>query len=127
MEVFVAHSRGVGAECRGATALHGQPSAAHRERAVGGPVRFRPAAGAGTREGVMRCPYHGPMTTRSRDRAIPAPPRPFGLRLPLLLLLLVLLFLAARCPTPQLRRASCRVRLCQSWLIFVFAVVIIII
>src|SRR3546814_1152011 len=47
----------------------------------------------------MRCPYHGPMTTRSRDRAIPAPPRPFGLRLPLLPLLLVLLSLAA-CVSP---------------------------
>src|SRR3546814_18459647 len=49
-------------------------------------------------EGVMRCPYHGSMTTRSRDRAIPAPPRPFGLRLPLLLL--VLLSLAARVSPP---------------------------
>src|SRR3546814_10605801 len=48
----------------------------------------------------MRCPYHGPMTTRSRDRAIPAPPRPFGLRLPPLLLLLVLLSLAACVSTP---------------------------
>src|SRR3546814_19683554 len=47
----------------------------------------------------MRCPYHGPMTTRSRDRAIPAPPRPLGLRLPLLLLLLVLLSLAP-CVSP---------------------------
>src|SRR3546814_11436292 len=71
-----------------------------REPALCGPVLFRPASGAGTREGVMRCPYHGPMTTRSRDRAIPAPPRPFGLRLPLLLLLLVLLSLAACVSTP---------------------------
>src|SRR3546814_9399971 len=74
------------------------PYAAQREPARCGPVRFRPASGAGTREGVMRCPYHGPRTTRSRDRAIPAPPHPFGLRLPLLLL--VLLSLAACVSTP---------------------------
>src|SRR3546814_4450591 len=69
-----------------------------REPALCGPVLFRPASGAGTREGVMRCPFHGSMTTRSRDRAVPAPPRPFGLRLPLLLL--VLLSLAACVSTP---------------------------
>src|SRR3546814_6472675 len=38
-----------------------------REPALCGPVLFRPASGAGTREGVMRCPYHGPMTTRSEE------------------------------------------------------------
>src|SRR3546814_5763582 len=94
------HLGGIGVDVRAACALHSRPYAAHREPALCGPVLFRPASGAGTREGVMRCPYHGPMTTRSRDRAIPAPPRPFGLRLPLLPLLLVLLSLAACDSTP---------------------------
>src|SRR3546814_18458622 len=73
-----------------------------REPALCGPVLFRPASGAGTREGVMRCPYHGSMTTRSRDRAIPAPPPQFGHSHTLLPLLLVLLSLATRdAPTPS--------------------------
>src|SRR3546814_9712168 len=73
------HLGGIGVDVRAACALHSRPYAAHREPALCGPVLFRPASGAGTREGVMRCPYHGPMTTRSRDRAIPAPPPPFSL------------------------------------------------
>src|SRR3546814_1694745 len=70
-----------------------------REPTLCGPVLFRPASGAGTREGVMRCPYHGSMTTRSRDRAIPAPPSQFGLRIPHLIL--VLLSLDACVLTPH--------------------------
>src|SRR3546814_2264688 len=48
----------------------------------------------------MRCPYHGSMTTRSRDRAIPAPPRPLGLPPPLLLLVLLSLPACSSTPPP---------------------------
>src|SRR3546814_19616158 len=77
---FMAHLRGVGVDVRAASALHRRPYAAYREPALCGPVRFRPASGARTREGVMRCPYHGPMPQRPPAPPLHPPPPPFRIR-----------------------------------------------